>query len=155
MNRKLPTQVLSGVHYKNFGIFYCIESIILWTLTKKGLYYFKKFLLQLMKCFDTYDLEDLSIQFCKLYCIYESTCHRRKFTLKAINTKHCLKQGELKYILWSISLVTTHANPFISFGGCILNYRSGSVLPNIPSLKETYGNSQRRKQSFQSYPSPA
>lgn len=72
-------------------------------------------------------------------------------TLNAIITKHCLKQCELKYILWSISSITTHASSFVSFGECILNCRSGSFQSNIPSLKETYGNSQERMQVFSIY----
>lgn len=72
-------------------------------------------------------------------------------TLNAIITQHCLKQCELKYILWSISSITTHASSFISFGECILNCRSGSFQSNTPSLKETYGNSQERMQVFSIY----
>lgn len=154
MNRKLcrcyPHEYSQRCTIETLGCFITSKAEY-WEYLKTGLYFLGRFCLFLINFLSIHDLQDLSIQFWKLYCIYSYTCRRRMLTLNVIITKHHLRQCELKYILWSMSSITTHASSFISFGECILNYCSGSFQSNIPSLKETYGNSQERMQVFGIY----
>lgn len=136
---------------KNFGIFCSTKNRFSSALTKKSLYYFRNFLpitstVFWYPWFRRSFHSILQTALCIFIHLPQKDVHPKSNYHK---TLFKIRWTKIHFVIHFLSRKQfPHASSFISFGGHILNYRSGCVWLNIPSLKETYGNSQRRKQVF-------